>query len=361
VTFDIAPKVPYRIVQEPGRLTLTLEADALDAKLLPPKASTVATVLQVVEPASIVIAQPQPLGPYRATEVPSTGNTLRVVVDLLPPATEPTASAEPARPPAADPTTPMPSFGDVPSASLRTIVIDPGHGGSDEGAKGAGDTREKTITLSVARRLKATIEARLGVRVLLTRDRDEEVRVDERAAVANNNKADLFLSLHVNTSPQPKVEGAEVYHLSLDEYGEEARRLALEPAEVLPVFGGGTRSIDVVQWDLAQARHLARSEQFALLLDEELRQRVPMSPRGIQRAPLRVLVGANTSAALVEMGFVTNPEQERQLRSDEFQGRIVLALYNAILRFRDAPAPAAAPVAGSGGAAPAQPPVGAPR
>jgi N-acetylmuramoyl-L-alanine amidase len=139
-----------------------------------------------------------------------------------------------------------------------------------------------------------------------------------------------------------------VYHLSLDEYGEQAKRMALEPGEVLPVFGGGTRSIDVVQWDMAQARHIDRAATLAQIIDEELRERITMSPRPVQRAPLRVLVGANMPAALVEMGFISDSAQERQLASDDFQNRIVQGLYAAIVRFRDAPTAPPAPVAASG-------------
>ena len=95
------------------------------------------------------------------------------------------------------PALPEPVF---PTPGVKTIVIDPGHGGEEAGAKGAKGTLEKAVTLSVARRLKSALEARLGARVLLTRVSDGAVGPDERAAVANNNKADLFISLHANAS-----------------------------------------------------------------------------------------------------------------------------------------------------------------
>jgi N-acetylmuramoyl-L-alanine amidase len=344
---DVSPKAGYKVVSDPGRLTVTFEADALDVRLPVLKASTVFTGLSVVEPSSIAIALSSSFGTYRVTDVPNRDAAVRVVIDLLPAGETTTAAAGSPRP---APDAPAPPTLDLPSSTpaLRTIVIDPGHGGGDTGAKGPGGTLEKTVTLSVARKLKAAIESRLGVRVLLTRDSDEQVRLDERAALANNNKADLFLSLHANTSFRPSLEGAEVYYLSLDEYGDEAKRLALEPSDVLPVFGGGSRPIDIVQWDMAQVRHTERASAFAQIVDEELRQRVPMSPRGLQRAPLRVLIGANMPAVLVEMGFVTNPQQERQLVADEFQNRVVQGLYAAIVRFRDAPTAPPGPVAAAG-------------
>jgi N-acetylmuramoyl-L-alanine amidase len=104
---------------------------------------------------------------------------------------------------------------------LRTIIIDAGHGGQDTGAVGAGGAKEKDVTLQMARRLKAAIEGRLGLRVLLTRDNDDEVTIDRRTELANNNKADLFISLHVNWSSRPAAHGAQIYTLSLEGYHDE--------------------------------------------------------------------------------------------------------------------------------------------
>jgi N-acetylmuramoyl-L-alanine amidase len=217
------------------------------------------------------------------------------------------------------------------------VVIDPGHGGEEEGAKGPNGTLEKDVTLSVARRLKASLEARLGIRAILTRDADRTIRLDERAAVANNNKADLFISLHANASVRPASAGAEVFYLSLDEYGEEGARVARGESEALPVFGGGTREIEVILWEMAQARYIERSAQLASHVEAALRERVPMSPRAIQQAPFRVLVGANMPAVLVEMGFISNAQEEQALAADARQNAIVQSLVDAIVRFRDGP------------------------
>ena len=176
----------------------------------------------------------------------------------------------------------------------------------------------------------------MGVRVILTRDGDATVGLDERAAIANNNKADLSVSLHASGSVRPAVSGAEVFYLSLDEYGDAAQRVAHADSESLPVFGGGTRDIELILWEMAQARYIRESAALAQAVEASLRERVPMSPRAIQQAPFRVLVGANMPAVLVEMGFITNPAQEKQLQSDEFQNLIVQALVESISRFRDA-------------------------
>ena len=132
------------------------------------------------------------------------------------------------------------------------------------------------------------------------------------------------------------MTGAEVFYLSLDEYGDAAARVARGESEPLPVFGGGTRDIELILWEMAQARYIQESAALAQAIDASLRERVPMSPRAIQQAPFRVLVGANMPAVLVEMGFITNAAQEKQLLSDEFQNLIVQGLVESITRFRDA-------------------------
>jgi N-acetylmuramoyl-L-alanine amidase len=222
-----------------------------------------------------------------------------------------------------------------PTGGLRTIVIDPGHGGDEDGARGQKGTLEKNVTLAVARRLKGALEGRLGVRVLLTRDADQTVPLDQRAAVANNNKADLFISLHANASVRSAISGAEVFYLNLADYGDEAQR-ARSGAESLPVLGGGSREIEVILWEMAQARYIDQSAAFARTVEAVLRDRIAMGRRPIQQAPFRVLGGANMPAILVEMGFLSNPQQEQQLAGDDYQNAIVQALVEGIVRFRGA-------------------------
>ena len=101
----------------------------------------------------------------------------------------------------------------------------------------------------------------------------------------------------------------------------------------MPVFGGGTREIDVILWEMAQARHIEQSAGLARAIEVQLRTSVPMSPRAIQQAPFRVLVGANMPAVLVEMGYLTNATQEVQLANPDFQARVVAALTEAIRKF----------------------------
>src|SRR5690606_27786052 len=286
-------------------------------------------------------------GSFRASDTPLPPDGARVTVDLFSaPETTEAAPTTPGAPEAGAPVAPP-----IPTR-VRTIVIDPGHGGDEIGAQGPGGTQEKNVTLGVARRLKGLLESRLGARVLLTREDDRTLGPDERAAVANNNKADLFISLHANASLRGGAAGAEVFYLSLDEEGERARREAASQAAAMPVFGGGTREIDIILWEMAQARHVTDSAELAQVVEQELRASIPMSPNPIQAAPFRVLVGANMPAVLVELGYLTNAQQERQLATADFQGRAAQALASAVARYfagqpsEAPPVASAAPTAG---------------
>jgi N-acetylmuramoyl-L-alanine amidase len=213
--------------------------------------------------------------------------------------------------------------------------MDPGHGGEESGVKGPGGALEKDVTLAVARRVKAAIEGRLGMRVLLTREAGARVDADGRAAIANNNKADLFISLHANGSLQPTVRGAIIYTLSLDRVGEDARRQSQTDRAVLPLFGGGSREVALVEWELAQAAHLDGSNAFAGIVDQKLRTTAGLPSVALQRVPMRNLAGTNMPAVLIEMGYLSNADDEKLLTSDDFQNGIALAITEAVGAFRD--------------------------
>ena len=341
VTVDITPKTDHSVVQETGRLLLRFTADAVDADLGPHAPNDVLAAVRLVDDTTLAFELGPRFGSFRASDVPVDASSTRVVVDLIGAggsAAAPAAPASPSQPgpPGATPPADAPpmSIFEGPVTGIRTIVLDPGHGGDEQGAHGPKGTLEKDVTLAVARQLKAVIEARLGLRVLLTRDGDETVGLDERAALANNNKADLFVSIHANASVSPAPSGAEVFYLSLDEYGDRVKQEAAPDVSYLPALGGADRQVELILWEMAQGRHLQDSAVLADIVEKQLRARVPMSARAIQQAPFRVLVGANMPAVLVEVGFLTNPEEEVELGSPEHQSAIVAALYDSIVRFR---------------------------
>ena len=326
---EISPAAPLTATAESGRVVVRIDADALDLGLPPSGSGLVDQIRAGDQPNTVTIVLAASAAAPRIASATADG-LARVTVEI-PSATAPPADVS-APPPA---TLPAPPSEVLPLGRpvFQTVVLDPGHGGEDTGVRGLEDLEEKQITLDIARRVRQRLESRLGIRVILTRDDDRGPGVDERAAAANNSKADLFLSLHANGALAPTMAGAEVFHLRLDDEGEDARRDVAE-AVALPVLGGGRRTIEILRWDLAQAAHVEASAVFASMLEEELRRRVPMSPRPMQEAPMRVLAGANMPAALVELAYLTNPEQADTVQSDEFRNAAAEALYDAIVRFR---------------------------
>jgi N-acetylmuramoyl-L-alanine amidase len=330
-TVEIVPAAPTAAAVEQGRITLRIEADALDSPAVVAGGGLIDSV-RVEQPGTIVLNLSPRAMTARAVPATADGAT-RVAIDVAaapvltetPPPVAPAPGPAPVEPPVLT----------APRTGVQAIVIDPGHGGDDAGVRGPGGTLEKQITLDVARRLRTAIETRLGVRVIMTRDDDRAVSLDERAAMANNGKAGLFLSLHANGAPSPAVSGAEIFTMQLDREGEQVRRTVTAQEVMVPILGGGSRPIDVIRWDLAQARHVDASAMLAATIDEELRKHVPMSARPLRRAPMRVLAGVNMPAALVEMGYLSNAGQEKALKSGDLPAAVAQALFDAVLRFRD--------------------------
>ena len=208
---------------------------------------------------------------------------------------------------------------------LRIITLDPGHGGSETGAKGQGGSLEKNVVLSISRRFQKLLEDRLGVRVILTRDGDRDLTLDERAAMANANKSNLFISIHADASPRRNARGSSVYFLTPNS------------ADGNPTASSGAGELEFILWELAQTGHLRRSARLAEILQEELRsvtgaQRVN---RGIKQNTFRVLKGAAMPAVLVEVGFISNADEERMLTTAEYQDQLAEALYRGVLRYKD--------------------------
>lgn len=335
VTIDATPRASSIVLQENGRILVRFDADALDLAPFPPLAPQgLVQAFRQADPLTVAIDVTPRFGSFRAASQPIE-TTMRVVVDMLAAQTETQQPGVPGAVPGPPPPPELPPGITAPLSAVRTIALDPGHGGEDEGAKGVAGTKEKELTLAVARRIKAAIEGRLGIRVLLTRDDDRNVSSEERSAIANNSKADLFISLHANASWRHTTSGATVYYAAFDRDTDALARPS-GASERLPAFGGGTREIELVPWDFAQTRFLDRSAGLAGILDQQFKDRVALSPHAVERAPLRVLESANMPAVLIEMGFLSSPEQEKQLGTPEFQGAITQAIADAVVRYRDA-------------------------
>jgi N-acetylmuramoyl-L-alanine amidase len=219
----------------------------------------------------------------------------------------------------------------------RTIVIDPGHGGIETGARGNFGTLEKDVTLAIAQRLKAEIEKNLNYRVVMTREADVVVPLTQRAAIANNNKADLFISIHANGSRRPNAHGSETFFLSLTATDEEARRLAYfennENGLSEQIKGREADDLKMILWDMAQSAYLKQSSQLAEIVQSELNELLNTANRGIKQAPFKVLTGVACPAILVEVAFITNPEEEKKLQSEDFQATVAEAIYRGLAKF----------------------------
>ena len=328
-TFLVTPAARVTTTTDSGRVALRVEADALETTLPPSATGLIENIHAGDQPDTLIVALTRNAGTPRV-QIVTADNATRVIVEI-PPGVEPRAPVSQSPTPGAPGTeTPTP----ISIRTPQTIVIDPGHGGDDLGVKGAGGLEEKQLTLDVAKRVRSLIESRLGLRVIMTRDDDKLVTLDERAATANNNKASLLVSLHANGAPSATPAGAEVFYDRLDREGEAAKQAAAAQATTLPIIGGGTRRIEIIPWDLAQAPHVEASDVLAGVLEEELRKVIPMSARPRQQAPMRLLSAANMPAALVEMAYLTNGKQEMDAGTDAFKNNVAQAIVNAIVRFR---------------------------
>jgi len=223
----------------------------------------------------------------------------------------------------------------VEAPGIHTIVIDPGHGGKEVGAIGPDGLMEKDATLTLCRKLADNLETRLRTRVILTRTDDSVVPLDQRTAIANQYKADLFLSVHMNAAVVKGAHGSETYFLSLEASDELAKKAAeVENASGKAVVAAGSSDLKLILWDLAQQAYLNESSRFAQAVQEEMNRATGVQNRGVKQAPFKVLVGATMPAALVEVAFITNPEEEVKLKSDAFQKLVVDALTTAIERYK---------------------------
>ena len=227
---------------------------------------------------------------------------------------------------------PQPGFRPQEQPGIRTIVIDPGHGGKEVGAVGPAGLYEKDVTLAIGRKLAATLAAKTGARVVLTREDDSLVSLDQRTAIANQYKADLFLSVHLNAAVIQDARGSETYFLSLEASDELARKAA--ETENASAAADAASDLKLILWDLAQQAYLEESSRFAQAIQEEMNAATSVANRGVKQAPFKVLIGATMPAALVEVGFITNPDEEAKLQSDDFQNVMVDALTRAVQRYK---------------------------
>ena len=225
---------------------------------------------------------------------------------------------------------------------VDVIVIDPGHGGVDAGAIGSGGLSEKDIVLGVATGLKDALVEKLGVTVLMTREDDTFVTLEERVAFAGRSNADIFISIHVNAARNSKASGIETFFLSYEPTDAEAMRLAEHENRVLLPDGTVGTSPEVVTNDLKNILHdLAQSvthhESSALAeaVQISMISKTRRHDRGVKQAPFTVLDGASMPAVLVEVGFISNRSEARWLGGKKAHKRIADAIALGIAGFAE--------------------------
>jgi len=235
----------------------------------------------------------------------------------------------------------LPREGGQTTGPLRTIVLDAGHGGHDPGATGPGGLTEKELVLDVTRRVGRLVEDRLDLKVLLSRDGDHFVPLKERTSFANKERADLFVSIHANAHALATQEGVETYFLSSEATDIAARQTAALENSVVQLekpaavrAAGRPDFLKVMLWDLAQSDFLVESSRLAEVVQDWMTRSLRIPNRGVKQAGFYVLGGAAMPAVLIEIGFVTNPKEERRLRESKYRDEIARAIFAGIAEYK---------------------------
>jgi N-acetylmuramoyl-L-alanine amidase len=326
-------KRPDRIIVElqNAKLTKTVQAKVSD-QILPGE-------VQITQPRSQSVAVSLNLERISDYKVLPLKEPDRLVLEIYYPTDDrPVEGTEPSSPPEATPgPTPPPQLKSAQRPArndIQTIVIDPGHGGKDPGAIGRGKVAEKHITLKVGLKLRDLITRRLGRRVLMTRDHDVFLELEDRTKFANSQGADLFVSVHVNSHPQRSTRGLEVYH-----FGKASDRRALEVAareNGTPIESTGVGWQYLVA-DLLTDKKIEDSLDLAWTTRQAmvgyLDGQYDVVDLGVKTAPFYVLRFTTMPSILAEIAFISNPTEERLMRGDAFLTRMAEAIFEGIKAF----------------------------
>jgi N-acetylmuramoyl-L-alanine amidase len=295
-------------------------------------------------------------GEVRATHHPTTAPVVASVPALSPAPASSRPSSRTTRPPAASRAdddvppaeagatgtpAPVPASQHPPNSMVRAlglkinrIVIDAGHGGHDSGTLGPGGLEEKDVVLDVALRLGRLLQQRLGAEVIYTRSDDTFIPLETRTAIANQAQADLFISIHANSSPDSDARGVEVYYLSFTSSADALEVAARENA----TSDESIHQLSDLVKKIALQDKINESRAFADDVDQSLYAGLDqgnpgLKDRGVKKAPFVVLIGANMPSILAEISFLTNPDDAAELRQPKYRQRIAEALYRGVSRY----------------------------
>jgi N-acetylmuramoyl-L-alanine amidase len=218
---------------------------------------------------------------------------------------------------------------------VNLIVIDPGHGGIDPGAVGKKGLYEKDVNLGIAKELKKFISDSLKIKILLTREKDIYLSLNERTNIANRNSADLFVSIHCNASKKKtsKAKGFETFFLSEAKTDEARAAAALENAALR--FDGiePTDEVSLILYDLAQSAYLEESNLFAEFIQASAEKYLSIPSRGVSQAGFYVLRGAFMPSVLIESAFISDLQEEKLLRQKSFRKKLAYCIFKGIKNF----------------------------
>ena len=215
------------------------------------------------------------------------------------------------------------------------IAVDAGHGGRDPGAVGKKGTREKDVTLAVAKKMKTLINRTPGYRAILTRSGDRYIKLRNRVKIARDNQADLFLSIHADSFKSPKVQGASVYALSLRGASSEAAKWIAEKENSSDLIGGISLDdkddlIASVLLDLSQTATIQDSLELGSVVLKQMGKVAKLNNKNVQQAGFAVLKAPDMPSILIETAFLSNPKEERKLRSSKHQQKLANAVFSGI-------------------------------
>jgi N-acetylmuramoyl-L-alanine amidase len=348
VTFELTRNGSAQVQREADPTVLCIELHpgagrpqpGADQRPICPGSALPAVSKNVSSPSSAPPTQPPvnnpPPSPPAVKAFPSLAGSMEIRDSKAAPSTDKTDSEHPKPEEKSIPPTPVPN--NVNQLSLpRRILIDPGHGGKDYGASGRHGVAEKDVVLNVSRILAAMIRDRLGWETILTRTDDRFVPLEERTRIANEKRADLFLSIHANSSPSTGVSGVETYVLNFSNTHEALslaeRENAVNSMQDLQSLLAMIKLPD----RLHESRQLAEAVQLSTY--QASFQLSPISKnRGVKNAPLFVLNGAMMPAMLVELGFLSNPREEQLLNTRAFQTALAEGILEGLARMLDSSA-----------------------
>jgi N-acetylmuramoyl-L-alanine amidase len=316
VVLDVKDFESYNVfaLRDPYRVVIDIRGVASPAPPLPPKPETVALVaVKAPEARPPELKPPQKLPEVKPPEV-------------KPPETRPVLPEAPAaKPPKGV------SLAEQLGLKVARVVIDPGHGGKDPGAIGPGGVEEKHVVLEIARALGELMRREIGCEVLLTRDSDIFLPLEERTAIANTRKGDLFISIHANACPDRKGRGVETYFLNFTTDKESIRVAARENA----TSAKNLSDLQMILNDLMLHSKISESSRLAEHVQRRLVNELRGSyddiiDKGVKKAPFYVLIGAQMPAVLVEASFITNRTEAERLASDAYRQMVAKGIMAGI-------------------------------